>query len=71
MYLDRHRNPGRRALHADHSHARILGGTQADRLIHATCNNVLGAALGNQLRGSRAWAQAGDRQAMPAPPPRW
>lgn len=53
MYRDAHRNPDRRPLHADHSHARVLGGAEADRLILATCNQVLGAILGNQLRGAR------------------
>lgn len=42
MYRDRHRNPDGLVLEADHSEARSLGGTLADRLMLATCNRSRG-----------------------------
>lgn len=44
-------------LHADHTQPRILGGGQADRLVHAQCNLRAGARLGNRIRGARRHAQ--------------
>lgn len=42
MHKDPDRNWDRRPLAADHSQARALGGTLADRLLHSTCNSARG-----------------------------
>ena len=42
MHKDADRNWDGRALAADHSQARALGGTLADRLLHSTCNGQRG-----------------------------
>lgn len=42
MYRDPARNPDGLPLDADHSIARALGGTHADRLLLATCNRSRG-----------------------------
>jgi len=42
MYRDPYRNPDGQPLEADHSNARSLGGTLADRLMLATCNRSRG-----------------------------
>ena len=42
MFKDAARNPDGRALHADHTRARSRGGTVADRLLHASCNEARG-----------------------------
>lgn len=42
MWRDATRNPDRRPLHADHTRARSRGGTTADRLLHAACNEARG-----------------------------
>ena len=42
MWRDATRNPDRRPLHADHTKARSRGGTIADRLLHAGCNEARG-----------------------------
>lgn len=42
MYRDPARNPDRRPLHADHTRSRAHGGTTADRLLHASCNEARG-----------------------------
>jgi hypothetical protein len=40
MWRDAMRNPDRRPLRADHTRARSRGGTTADRLLHASCNEA-------------------------------
>jgi hypothetical protein len=68
MYRRASLNPHRRPLHADHTHARVLGGELPDRLIHGTCNLILGAILGNQLRGAQRHGHAvPPAMAMPKP----
>lgn len=42
MYRTPERNPDRMPLEADHTLARSLGGTRADRLLLATCNRSRG-----------------------------
>jgi hypothetical protein len=42
MWSDATRNPDGRPLHADHTRARSRGGTVADRLLHASCNEARG-----------------------------
>jgi hypothetical protein len=42
MYRDPYRNPDGAPLEADHSQARALGGTLADRLMLSTCNRSRG-----------------------------
>lgn len=39
-------------LDLDHSTPLVLGGTQGDRIVHASCNRSAGASLGNRLRAS-------------------
>lgn len=51
MYRDPSLNPDGRPLQADHTHARALGGTKADRLMLATCN----ASRGDGTRKSDAY----------------
>lgn len=47
MYRDPARNPDRMPLEADHTLARSLGGTTADRLLLATCNRSRGDGTRN------------------------
>lgn len=42
MFRDAGRNWDRRTLEGDHSKARSLGGTRADRLLHSVCNRQRG-----------------------------
>ncbi|OXR46660.1 hypothetical protein B7C42_01635 [Nocardia cerradoensis] len=42
MFRDPQRNPDGRTLQGDHSKARSMGGTIADRLLHASCNESRG-----------------------------
>ncbi|SKI78582.1 Uncharacterised protein [Mycobacteroides abscessus subsp. massiliense] len=42
MFKAAERNWDARALAADHSLARAMGGTRADRLLHSTCNGQRG-----------------------------
>ncbi len=42
MFKESERNWDKRVLAADHSIARAVGGTRADRLLHATCNGQRG-----------------------------
>jgi hypothetical protein len=56
------------ALHADHSVPRVLGGSEADRLVHASCNLRAGARLGNRLRGARRHGHPVAGRPAPLPP---
>lgn len=42
MYKDKTRNPDGLSLAADHSTARAVGGKDADRLLHGSCNSARG-----------------------------
>lgn len=42
MYLEASRNWDGRGLQGDHTIARAVGGTVADRLLHGTCNGERG-----------------------------
>lgn len=42
MFKQAERNWDNRALAADHTIARAVGGTRADRMLHATCNGQRG-----------------------------
>lgn len=42
MFKDKLRNWDSRTLSGDHTHPRAVGGTKADRLLHATCNEQRG-----------------------------
>ncbi len=60
MYRDPVLNADRLPLEADHTIARAHGGTQADRLLLATCNRSRGGLLANpavfrMLRTTREW----------------
>ena len=57
MYREAWRNPDGRPLEADHSIARSLGGTKADRLLLSTCNRSRGNGLNAnvQVNAPRAW----------------
>lgn len=50
MWSDAARNPDHRPLHADHTRARSRGGTVADRLLHASCNEARGDGSHDHLR---------------------
>ncbi|MBF6411214.1 hypothetical protein [Nocardia farcinica] len=50
MYRDAGRNWDRRTLEGDHSKARSLGGTRADRLLHSTCNRERGDGRRDHMR---------------------
>lgn len=53
MYRDAAANWDRRVLAADHTLARALGGTKADRLLHSTCNERRGD--GTRTTTSTGW----------------
>lgn len=61
MYSDRHkqRNWDSKALAADHTHARVAGGTQADRLLHFTCNSQRQDGRNDHLRPAATGAPPG------------
>ena len=50
MYTQPERNWDKRTLAADHSITRHNGGTLADRLLHATCNEQRGDGSRDHLR---------------------
>lgn len=62
MFRQPARNPDGRVLSADHTHARALGGTKADRLLHEVCNKQRGDGYKDHLR------PAATGQDMPAEP---
>ncbi|MBE7338113.1 hypothetical protein INS45_01365 [Corynebacterium aurimucosum] len=68
MYRERSRNFDGRALAADHSLARALGGTRADRLLHSTCNSARGDGHNDAQRPALVAASAPETPAaLPVP----
>lgn len=57
MYRDATANPDGLPLEADHTVARVHGGTHADRLLLATCNRSRGAGdhVTTKLKTTRDW----------------
>lgn len=57
MYRDPALNPDGLPLHADHSLARSQGGTRADRLMLATCNQSRGDGTRGDRTASDWWSR--------------
>lgn len=70
MYHDPEQNWDKRKLRGDHSIPRAMGGTRADRLLHATCNeqrqdgrrdHLRPALTGTALKAAATVASVGTR----------
>ncbi|MGW0052055.1 hypothetical protein [Nocardia nova] len=70
MFRDPERNPDERMLQGDHSKPRSMGGTVADRLLHASCNESRGDGSRDAQRPA-VTGQALDRRESDAERARW
>lgn len=59
MFKDKAKNWDSKALAADHTHARVAGGTKADRLLHFTCNSQRQDGRNDHLRPAVTGAPPG------------